>query len=103
MTHCLVRHKVEDFTKWKAVYDEEAPTREKAGLKEVHLWRNLQDPSEVFILLKAPDLERTQALISSPAMAESMKRAGVIDKPDFYFIEEAVSRLQRAKRNLVGV
>jgi hypothetical protein len=43
----LVRHKVADFAKWKAVYDAHASAREKAGLKEEHLLRSIDNPNEV--------------------------------------------------------
>ena len=38
--HLLVRHKVSDFAKWKPVYDAHLSARQKAGLKEEHLFRN---------------------------------------------------------------
>ena len=47
--HMLIRHKVADFAKWKPVYDVHSSAR-KAGLKEEHLFRNAEDPSEVLLL-----------------------------------------------------
>src|SRR4030095_10456831 len=38
MMHMLVRHKVADFAKWKPVYDAHLSARQKAGLKEEHLF-----------------------------------------------------------------
>jgi hypothetical protein len=40
MPYLLVRHKVSDFTAWKAAYDAHLAAREDAGLKEEHLLRN---------------------------------------------------------------
>ena len=51
MPYLLVRHKVADFSKWKPVYDSHLPARQKAGLKEVHLLRNIDDPNEVVLLV----------------------------------------------------
>ena len=48
--HMLVRHKVADFVKWKPVYDAHLSARDKAGLKEEHLFRNAEDPNEVLLL-----------------------------------------------------
>jgi hypothetical protein len=36
MAHLMVRHKVADFAKWKPVFDGHHPTREAAGLKDLH-------------------------------------------------------------------
>ena len=44
MTYLLVRHKIADFSKWKAEYDAHLPTRQKAGLEEEHLLRNNRQP-----------------------------------------------------------
>ncbi|HEY9500113.1 MAG TPA: hypothetical protein VIR01_00640 [Pyrinomonadaceae bacterium] len=40
--HMLVRHKVSDFAKWKPVYDAHLTARQKAGLKEEYLFRNVR-------------------------------------------------------------
>jgi hypothetical protein len=53
--HLLVRHKVADFAKWKPVYDDHLPARQKAGLKEVHLLRNIDNPNEVILLFSVQD------------------------------------------------
>jgi len=41
MNYVLIRHKVADFAKWKPVYDGHLSARQKAGLKEEHLFRNV--------------------------------------------------------------
>ncbi len=46
MVHMLVRHKVEEFGKWKPIYDEHQEARAAAGLKDLHLWHNIDDPNE---------------------------------------------------------
>ena len=48
--HMLVRHKVSDFAKWKPVYHAHLSARQKAGLKEEHLFRNADDPNEALLL-----------------------------------------------------
>ena len=51
--YILVRHKVTDFAKWKPVYDAHLSARQKAGLREEHLFRNADDPNEVLLLFSA--------------------------------------------------
>ena len=50
MNFVLIRHEVADFAKWKPVYDAHLPARQKAGLKEEHLFRNADAPNEVLLL-----------------------------------------------------
>jgi heme-degrading monooxygenase HmoA len=87
--HMLIRHKVADFAKWKPIYDEHLPTREKAGLKEVHLLRNTENPNEVILLFSIEDLDKAKAFAASDDLRQAMQRAGVSDKPDVYFLEES--------------
>jgi hypothetical protein len=85
--HVLVRHKVTDFAKWKPVYDQHLPARQKAGLKEVHFLRNIQNPNEVILLFSTEDLEKAKAFAASDDLRQVMQRAGVSDKPDIYFLK----------------
>ena len=84
--YVLVRHKVSDFSKWKPAYDAHLPARQKAGLKEEHLLRNTDDPNEVVLLFEAKDIQKAKEFASSADLREAMQSAGVVDKPDIYFL-----------------
>jgi heme-degrading monooxygenase HmoA len=84
--HMLIRHKVADFAKWKPVYDTHASARQKAGLKEVHLLRNMDDLNEVILLFLVEDIDKAKAFAASDDLHQAMQRAGVSDKPDLYFL-----------------
>ena len=83
----LVRHKVADFAKWKPVYDDHVPAEQKAGLKEVHLLRNIENPNEVIPLFSVEDLDKAKAFGGSDDLRQAMQKAGASDKPDVYFLE----------------
>ena len=87
MPYLLVRHKVADFSQWKPVYDNHLPARQKAGLKEVHLLRNIDDPNEVVLLFEAEDVQRARDFAASSDLRETVQRSGVVDRPDAYFLE----------------
>jgi len=87
MPHLLVRHKVSDFSKWKSAYDAHSPARTAGGLKEEHLLRNMNDPNEVILLFEVKDLAKAQAFSASANLREAMQDAGVVDKPDLYFLD----------------
>jgi hypothetical protein len=61
----LVGHKVADFAKWKPVYDAHLSARQKAGLKEEHLFRNADDPNEVLLLFSMEDVDKAKAFAAS--------------------------------------
>ena len=87
MPDVLVRHKVADFSKWKPVYDAHLPARKEAGIKEVHLLRNADDPNEVFIMSEVESLQKARDFSASSDLREKMQEAGVVDRPDIYFLE----------------
>lgn len=87
-SYMLVRHKVRDFNEWKIGYDGHRPKREAAGLTEVQLLRNAQDPNEIVALFEARDLDDARAFATSEELKETMQKVGVVDKPDIYFLNQ---------------
>jgi heme-degrading monooxygenase HmoA len=88
MIYLLVHHKVEDYQKWKAVYDEHQSARKQAGSQGARVLRNINDPNEEVIITIWPDVEHAQAFGDSPNLREVMQRAGVIGMPEVLFLEE---------------
>lgn len=89
MAYIVVRHKVQDYAKWKTEFDAHKDSRMKATSKGGLLLRNSADPNEVLLLMEFGDLNKAKDFIQSSDLKERMMKAGVIDKPDFYFIEQA--------------
>jgi hypothetical protein len=86
--YILIRHKVRDFAEWKPAFDSHASTRDEAGLALKHLLRGADDPNDVVILFEAADLNSGKAFAGSADLKEVMQKAGVIDKPDVYFLTD---------------
>jgi heme-degrading monooxygenase HmoA len=88
MPYTLIRHKVEDYERWKPVFDEHAAVRQESGSKGGRLFRNADDPNETFILFEWDDLDKARQFYRSDELRETMQRAGVADQPDVFFFEE---------------
>ena len=88
MTAMFVRHPVKDFPKWKAVYDADQDARRAAGLREVNLWRNADEPHEVVLLFEVSDLAQAKAFATSIALKEKMIAAGVTGRPEIIFLSD---------------
>ena len=52
MEYVLVRQKVENYRKWKAVFDEHASIREANGCQGAQVFRSGDDPWEVLVLME---------------------------------------------------
>src|SRR5215207_1926254 len=74
MPYMLVRHKVEDYERWKPGFEEHGATRKESGSKGVRLFRNADDPNETVILLEWDDLENARQFAQSDDLREAMQR-----------------------------
>ena len=90
MIHAIVRHNVKDFDAWKKVFDEDGVNRKIASSKGGQVFRSLDDPNNVFILIEYDDLDKAKKFFNSDGLKEAMKKAGVVGKPDIYLMDEGI-------------
>jgi hypothetical protein len=84
----FVRHAVKDFSKWKPAYDADQVARQAAGLRELNLWRNADEPHEVVLLFEVSDLAKAKAFAASIDLRDRMTAAGVTGRPEIIFLSE---------------
>jgi hypothetical protein len=84
----LIRHKVTDFESWRMAFHEGAGTRSANGSQREFFYRNSIDPDEVWILLEWDDLFRARLFVKSDDLHDALIRAGVTDRPDYWYLEE---------------
>jgi hypothetical protein len=89
MAVMIIRHKVKDFASWKTAYNAHKAARDGAGLSNARLFRSADDASEVVILFDVADIGKAKAFGTSAELQSAMKGAGVVDKPDVYFLNSA--------------
>jgi len=85
MIHIMVRHKVEDFAKWKAAFDAGSQMRAAASSVKGHIFRDAGDPSIVTVLSHFDDAEQAQAFVQSADMLKAVEASGVIGEPEVFF------------------
>jgi hypothetical protein len=93
MAFVIVRHTVADYARWKPIFDADGANRQAGGSKGGHLFRSADDPNEVLVLFEW-DLEQARQFSQSAALSAKMQEAGVLGRPDFYFLEE-IEQLSR--------
>ena len=87
MAFWVIRHKVEDFEKWKPAFDGDADNRKAHGSKGGYLLRNADDPNEVAIVLEWDSIQGMRQFSQSPKLKEAMRVGGVMDTPDLYMCD----------------
>ena len=88
MPYMVVRHKVQNFARWKQVFDEHGGARKSGGSRGGQLFRSADDPNEVMVLLECDSLENARRFVNSEDLGKTKERAGVADRPDIYFVDE---------------
>jgi heme-degrading monooxygenase HmoA len=88
MTNLLIHSTVEDYAKWKSVFDEYATNRKTSGSKGGELFRSADNPNEITILFEWDVLDNARQFTQSDDLRQAMQRAGVVGRPDLYFLEE---------------
>jgi hypothetical protein len=88
MHYAMLKAKVEDFNKWKPVFDENESFRQAAGLRDVSVLRNIDNPNEIVLLFEASDLTKAKNFTNSDELKERMKQSGVLGRPEFIFLSD---------------
>ena len=87
MLKMLARNRVEDFARWKRIFDAENASASNTGLRLKHLWRDIEDQQQVFFLFEVTDVDQARAYMADPRSAEVGVAAGVLDG-EVYLLEE---------------
>ena len=91
MTFVLIRFTVEDFEKWKPIFEEAAAMRKTAGSKGVRAFTKVDSVNEVVILGEYADLDAARQFFQSPELREAQQRAGVKGPPELTFLDEKIT------------
>jgi quinol monooxygenase YgiN len=82
MVYINIQHRVADFEKWRQVFDDNESFRREGGATGAkQIFRDIKDPNTITVLMEWKDVDQAQKFTSSPALAEAMKKAGVIGEP----------------------
>jgi hypothetical protein len=82
-----VRHQVEDYAAWRAVYDELDTLRVQHGCTGQQVRRAPGDTNDLFVTHDFPTLAQAEAFAHDPALREGMARGGVAGAPRIEIFE----------------
>jgi len=75
-----------DYAKWRAGFDKAAPFREKAGMKNVQVYRDVDNPTGALIWSEVDDLVKARAILNGSDLRNAMREAGVVGDPKIHVI-----------------
>lgn len=87
MAVVILTHKVENYQKWKPIYDQDEERRKKAGLKEIICGQKSDEPNNVYMVFETSEPNKAKEMLKDPELKDVMDEAGVITKPEIIVIE----------------
>jgi len=84
----IVRHRVEDYDAWRAVYETVEDLRQQYGCFGAEVMTDAGDKQDVYVLHRFPSLEQAQGFAGSAELIDAMGRAGVVMPPRIEFAVE---------------
>ena len=88
MAYLLIRHKVADYKKWKAVFDDASALRQTGGEKGGQILHLEGDPNNLLMLFEWESLEKGHQYVQSEDLRKAMQEAGVVEQPEILFLNE---------------
>ncbi|UFK97770.1 hypothetical protein [Kaistella faecalis] len=83
----IMNFKIKDYIKWVNAFDAGQKLRADAGLVDVLIAKDVEQPLKIQVVLDITDLNKAKAFMTSEILKEKMKSAGVIGKPDVEYYE----------------
>lgn len=93
MAYILIKHRIDDFDKWKRVFDEHDSTREEYGQQGYQVFRLSDDACEVVVLLEWASSDEAKAFVEESDLEAVMAEGTVMGEPDIYFLDEVDSKV----------
>lgn len=89
MTRLFVRHTVSDYSAWRKVYDAFDPQRRSMGVSGQGVYRSVENGNDVTAWHDFATAEQAKAFITSDALKNAMKSAGLVGALGIWITSEA--------------
>ena len=88
MPTIFVRHRLTDYEAWRPIYDDDVERRNAAGLREVGVYTDPNDPNMVVAIFDADNTDGFFEMMGSEDLRAKMEEAGVVGEPETWVGEK---------------
>jgi quinol monooxygenase YgiN len=85
----VVQHDATDYDTWRPVFDEHGAARQTHGCISERVYRAVDDPNSIAIVMEWPSKEAAEGFMADPTLGEAMARGGILGPPTITFGERA--------------
>ncbi len=82
----IAKHRVGNFSKWLASYEEHDSMRRANGLQSYVIGRGVPDSNMVLVVVKTNDLAKAKAFSKDASLKKAMQKGGVVGAPTFTLV-----------------
>ena len=86
--YVLAQHKVQDYAKWKTVFDEVAKFRKSSGELSFNILHSENDLNELTMIFEWDSFENAKKFMTSSELKAAMQQAGVSEEPRIQFLNQ---------------
>ncbi len=87
MAKVFIRHKVEDYTTWKKVFDNFLAQRRAGGELSYSIGHVANEPNNLCLMFEWDNVENANTFLRSEELRSTMQEAGVIEAPEIIVFE----------------
>ena len=86
MPTLAVQLAIGDYVMWRPVFDKHKALRDKAGLTNVRVYRDADNPNEVIVWGETSDVVKVREALGGQEIRSAMQEAGVVGPPRVHVI-----------------
>lgn len=87
MIKVFIRHKVEDFAKWKKAFDDFLPQRKAGGELSYSIGNVPNEPNNLCVTFEWDSVDNANTFLGSEELRAAMQEATVIEAPEIFVFE----------------
>jgi quinol monooxygenase YgiN len=77
---------IKDYDHWRPIFDRVKPLRDKAGVTNARVYRDVGSPNELLVWNETSDVAATREALTSGEIRKAMQEAGVVGPPRLHVI-----------------
>jgi hypothetical protein len=81
-----VEFAIQDYGTWRPVFDNAAAERQKAGVTDPRVFRDVDKPNQVLVLFSVATRKKGMVWMKSAQARDAWKAGGVIGTPTYHFL-----------------
>jgi uncharacterized protein (DUF1330 family) len=92
-TTLLIRYRIDEFDRYKPVFDDFGASRRAHGASGHRLLQLVNDPHEIVVMVDFPSPEAAQGFLNDPERSDALVRAGIASESDRAELLEEIEQL----------